>query len=438
MLPYDPGDRQSILQYAEKLVGCTLREAIGSRAAEAKGKGRFGGVLEEYYFGYKPNSRPEPDFPRAGLELKSTPARLTARKLRAKERLSLGMVDYMHVETETWENSSLLKKNQYLLLVVYLYEPDCHFLDYQIKHVRLWEFPAEDLEIIRDDWERIVEKVRLGLAHELSCGDTLYLEAAPKGANSRDVTRQPHSDRPAMRRAFALKQSYMDAVVSGLEATEGIPEALDDLRAGRTFEDLVHQRFERFVGMDADRIAVEVGATIKRGAKNFYSTLTKRILGVAEDKGIEEFRKADVLVRTVRLKPNGIPKEDVSFPAFDYCDLAEQEWETSDLQACLTRRFFFVIFQLDRDGTPTLIGTRFWTMPRCDMEGSARECFETTVDLIREDRAEYLPKKSDNPVCHVRPHGRDSRDVAPTPSGKMLCRKSFWLNSTYLAEQLRS
>jgi DNA mismatch repair protein MutH len=436
-LEYDPSDKQSILAYAEKLVGRTLREAIDGDATAAKGKGRFGAVLEEYYFGYKPNSRPEPDFAKAGLELKSTPSRQKGRKLRAKERLSLGMIDYMAIETETWEDSSLRKKNQYLLLVVYLYEPDKSFLDYTIKHVRLWEFPAEDLEIIRDDWERIIDKVRQGLAHEISCGDTLYLEAAPKGANSQDLTGQPHSPIKAMRRAFALKQSYMDAVIGGLENTQAIPSTLEGLRAGRSFEDLVCERFALYVGKSADAIADELGLSVKRGAKNFYAVLTKRILGVADEKSIQEFEKADLVVRTVRLKPNGVPKEDISFPAFDYRELVDQQWDESDLHACLSKRFFFVLYQLDKAGTPVLVGTRFWTMPVADIDGPARRCFDKTVGLIREDRAEYLPKKSDNPVCHVRPHGRDSRDLVPTPSGRLVCRKSFWLNGSYVAGQLK-
>ena len=144
------------------------------------------------------------------------------------------------------------------------------------------------------------------------------------------------------------------------------------------------------------------------------------------------------MVRTIRLRPNGAPKEAVSFPAFDYCDLVKQRWEDSDLRDQLSRRFFFVVYQLDRAGVPVLVNTRFWTMPTEDLETYARDCFERTVTLIKEDKADYLPGSLDNVACHVRPHGRDSRDIVPTPNGGFAVRKSFWLNQSYLGEQLAS
>ena len=40
---------------------------------QQKNKGNFGTLLEEFYFGYKPNSNSEADFKEVELELKSTP-----------------------------------------------------------------------------------------------------------------------------------------------------------------------------------------------------------------------------------------------------------------------------------------------------------------------------------------------------------------------------
>ena len=49
--------------------------------------------------------------------------------------------------------------------------------------------------------------------------------------------------------------------------------------------------------------------------------LSRRILGVADDAKIEEFEKAGVKPKTMRIKRNGMPKESVSFPRFDYFEL---------------------------------------------------------------------------------------------------------------------
>ncbi len=434
---YDPASPSSIERYAKRLVGHTLREMLAEEAPAAyqTGKGRFGDIVERSYFGINPGNVSGPDFADAGVELKTTPLKRVGTKLRAKERLVLQMIDYMSVHREEWATSSFLKKNSSILLLFYLWEREADMLDYVFKIARLWSIPEEDLEIIRDDWEKIVAKVRDGEAHTLSEGDTMYLAACVKGASGSKRRKQPFSHEPAKPRAFSLKASYMNSVID--ESLRFEPTvAAAELKSGRTFEQVIHDRFRPHIGTSADDIADQLGVTIKRGAKNFYSVLTNRILGIGDKARPAEFEKADVTIRTVRLKPTGMPKEAVSFKAFNYLDLVQQEWEDSDLRDDLTRRFFFVIYQLDRDGTPTLLRTQFWTMPIEDVEIHGRRCFERTVELIMRDKADELPRSSENKVCHVRPHGRDSSDTLPAPSGKQVVRKSFWLNQRYLAEQL--
>jgi hypothetical protein len=48
---------------------------------------------------------------------------------------------------------AFIKKNAHLLLVFYLHESGVDPRDFAIKIVRIWDFPPEDLEIIRQDWE---------------------------------------------------------------------------------------------------------------------------------------------------------------------------------------------------------------------------------------------------------------------------------------------
>ena len=62
-------DASSILGYAEKLKGSTLRKCCSVDILENdySCKGRFGQVLEKYYFKYEPNSDSQADFPDAGL-----------------------------------------------------------------------------------------------------------------------------------------------------------------------------------------------------------------------------------------------------------------------------------------------------------------------------------------------------------------------------------
>ena len=50
-LPYNPNNLKSLLEYAKKLEGKTLREATkGNKSNTKKGKGGIGQLTEELYF----------------------------------------------------------------------------------------------------------------------------------------------------------------------------------------------------------------------------------------------------------------------------------------------------------------------------------------------------------------------------------------------------
>ena len=206
---YDPTDVDSIYNYAKKLINHTLRDAITEEleigeTAAVRLKGKFGQYLEKYYFGIDNNSDSEPDFKEAGVELKSTPLKHLKRGgYSPKERLVLNIINYDTLAGENWESSHFLSKNQLLLLVLYLYEKDKNFLDYLIKYVTLWKIDGEDIEIIRQDWEKIVNKVKDGKAHELSEGDTFYLGACRKG-HLEGPRKYSSGSLPAKQRAFSI------------------------------------------------------------------------------------------------------------------------------------------------------------------------------------------------------------------------------------------
>src|SRR5699024_3674315 len=104
---YDKTDPISIFEYSKKLIGRTFEDVLLDYFKEENKvykeireqfnnpyhKGSLGNLIEEYFFGYKPNSSPEPDFPEADVELKVTPYEKTKTGLiRAGERLVLGMI----------------------------------------------------------------------------------------------------------------------------------------------------------------------------------------------------------------------------------------------------------------------------------------------------------------------------------------------------------
>lgn len=455
--PYDPNDKASVIEHARKLKGKTLREActaeIGAHAIS--GKGIFGHMLEQYYFGYEPNSKSQADFVEAGIELKSAPLKqLKNKEYRSKERLVLGIIDYGKIVGEGFEESAFWKKNAHLLIVFYLHEKDAHVLDLPIKWVDTWEFPRTDLEVIKKDWAFIKEKIAAGKAHELSEGDTFYLGACTKGANAGTVRSQPFSPVPAKQRAYSLKQGYVNHIVASITGASGevygklIPSLGDAQK--RTLEDMVLSRFEPYYGLTEDQILSSTGLCLNKTAKGFYAAITKAILGIGPDQEIEEFDKADIIVRTVRLKENDLPKEDISFPNFEYETIVRETWEDSAFKNILERKFFFVFFRF-RNGQWALQRARFWNMPQADIV-AVEEVWARTKDIVSQGeivkevkngvRYTRFPGKGFHPIAHVRPHARNAADTYPLPvpdrstQAMAYTKHCFWLNNSYVRDEI--
>ena len=101
--------KAEVLARGQEAVGKTLGE-IDKTGRIATGKGAIGTVVEESWFGYKPNSNPAPDFEEAGVELKVTPYRQTPRGIQAKERLVCDMLNYDEEYYKTFETSAFWMK----------------------------------------------------------------------------------------------------------------------------------------------------------------------------------------------------------------------------------------------------------------------------------------------------------------------------------------
>ena len=216
MCDYDHTSKTSILSHAQQLLGKSLRDLHNEAVVLNEGRGRMGQCVEQFHFHYNPNSDPTPDFPQAGVELKCTPLKeLQDGSMVPKERLVLNIIDYIKEAKATFETSSFWKKNQWLLLMFYLHECGVPVVDLVFKIIRLWNFPEEDLKIIRDDWEKLHWKMANGHAHEISEGDTLYLGACPKGSKAgKEMRTQIDETAPlAQQRAYSLKPKYMSTIV---------------------------------------------------------------------------------------------------------------------------------------------------------------------------------------------------------------------------------
>ena len=461
-LPYNPSDKNSIIEYAKKLKGKSLRQVCDPKVLEHSysGKGNFGQVLEKFYFGYEPNSLAEADFAQIGMELKSSPLKqLKNNEYRSKERLVLNIINYVNVVNQNFENSDFVKKNASILLIFYLHQAGFDILDYLIKLVDEWSFPSTDLEIIKKDWELITKKIADGKAHELSEGDTFYLGACTKGANALSVRKQPFSEIPAKQRAYSFKQGYVNHIIASIanESKETYGKLIPNIQVAKkqTIEEIVISKFKPFYGKTEQEIVKILKIEINTKAKSFYANLTKAILGIELDKEIEEFEKAEIIVKTVRLKENDLPKEDISFPNFKYEEIVNQDWEDSDFKDVLEHKFLFVFFQFQNEKL-VLKKVKFWNMPYLDLIEVEKVWTKTKLIVAKgeivkeiktnkkgkEIRFTNFPSKKFSSISHVRPHATNALDTYELPKKDKLTNQNeytkhcFWLNNTYVKNEI--
>lgn len=445
--------KEEVAVISQSAIGKSFREIRDSELItigdDKVQKGSMGGIIEECLFGIEPNGESEPDFIDAGIELKVTPyKRNKDNTLSAKERLVLNMIDYMTEYKNEFYSSHFWFKNNKLEILWYLHEDSGDKLDFKITNEILLDLSiSEDIKQIEDDWNTIIKKIREGKAHEISEGDTMYLGACTKGVNSSSVRKQPFSDVLAKNRAFCFKNSYMTQLVRKyIGDYSNVEKILTD--NNQTFDEFVNNVINKYKGKTQKELMKLFN--IDSNAKNLNSMLISRMFGVKGNLSeTEEFLKANIVPRTVRVEENGRVKESMPFPAFKYIELVNQEWEHSELRENLElTKYLFFVFKME-DNEYVFKGIKLWNMPELILETEVKEVWTKTVDVIRKGnivrtidcqgyRETNFPGMIDNKVCHVRPHARDAQDTYPLPVRDLLTgaanytKHCFWLNSKYI------
>ncbi len=465
-LPYDPADRASCLRHARRLQEAgSLRKAIlrcvplehqpnviakVGAILSTGGKGVFGNAIEAGHFYYLPNSSSAPDLEWA--ELKCTGLLSDGDGgHRAKERLVICMINYGGdpdsefpcVVEETAETSHAFKKLLSILLVFYDYakvdSPD-GFLDLPIRLVDTWAPSAEEVALFKRDWEVIQSYVREGRAHELSEGLTPLLGACTKSSDSRKTVKQRVGQVEAKPRAFALKQAFVTEIFRSLESNQIEPVMMESPVSGylkhsveQDVESAILGRINAFLGATTIEICERLNLDGKFGGKSghsrriraFLDSISIELHGLPiED--LELFRKSGFRICVSRILKNNQAAESVSFPAFEYAEVADEtDWEDSSLYQDLVKRFLFVFLRDDEDDScPRLDKAVFWSMPEKNLDVT-QAVWADTVRLIRENRLDELPAESTTYAVHVRPH-----DKHRYPGFK----RSYWLNRRYVTK----
>ena len=297
-----------------------------------------------------------------------------------------------------------------------------------------------------------------GEAHNISRGDTEYLEAAPS-ATSDTYTTQPYGPKSRTRK-YSFKSGYMHSVIAKLDSSNIQTESLyKEGDENISLSEKIYEEFKPYIGMSGDEISSMLGIE-NLDCKNAYSRVTNKLLNkifnVPDGKHIgsyiEEFSKAQIKIKTIRLNSKNMPHEDVSLSStLVFEEIIDEDWDNSRYKDFIDNKFLFIFFKESAKGF-VLDKISYWNINNEDLK-EAKRVWEIAKNRIengqiinyfdsRNRAISYFPKSVDSYMAHVRTKGRDSKDTAKLPVKDKLTgtedfpKHCFWFNKEYIRDNI--
>jgi DNA mismatch repair protein MutH len=436
--------RAELITYTKNIKGKTFKDFDKNGRLEQnlkRNKGVLGQVIEEGFYGYSLNNSAKADFDNLGIELKVTGfIKNKNGTVSAKERLVLSQIDYGNIINEDFNFSKLLFKNKLLLIIWYEYIKNINPADFIIHDFQLYDMEAHgDITIIKNDFEIIKQKVIAGKAHELSEGLTAYLGAATKGRNSLDLVRQPNATVEAMKRAYALKNSYMTGVLRTLNLSFE-SEAL----TYKTVEQYVTDRLTKFIGQTQMDIHEQLfNSRYESGVpKNLNKKISDNVLGKDKDLPLKHalFSKTNYIIKNIPVDKKSYPLERMAFRNLVLSEF-EEDWIDSTWKNYFDEVTLIVLIyegsRKIKNGFRVFKGIKQITFNAHDIA-----LFEKTYDMVKKaiekqdvSKLPY-PKSFPNQILEVAPKGQKHDDAYHRFFEKDITRVCFMLDKDFIFKKL--
>ncbi|MBW8191764.1 DNA mismatch repair endonuclease MutH [Neiella marina] len=140
----------------------------------------WGGMLIELALGATAGSKPEPDFPELGVELKTLPISSTGQPL---ETTFVCVAPMLDASRQQWHTSSFRKKVAHVLWVPVLADKGMSPAQRQIGSPFLWQLSGEQEQVLKRDWQELTDLLALGQISQINAHFGEYLQLRPKAAN---------------------------------------------------------------------------------------------------------------------------------------------------------------------------------------------------------------------------------------------------------------
>lgn len=420
-------------------------------------KGVLGQIVEEGVFHYPINSDHRADFPNLNIELKTSGLQRKKAGVTFKERIPLCAFNYEETLNVPFEDSSMWKKCEHLLFALYEYLEGKPYGEMRLIDGFLHEFSQQDFEIIKRDYEILSQKINAGYPELISESDTNYLSACTSGAGhgQLDVSASNYFQKPLKPRKFALKQSYMTQVIRRMMTNEDIESIVSAAElSSKSIEDIIISRLNPYVGISEAKLINLMNK--EYDSKDRFERYVAYMLGASgKVNNLDEFQKANITLKTIRVEEDGSIEQNMSFPAFSFIDIYNEDWEESSFRDMMAnQKFLFVIFR-NIGGEYIFSQAKFWSIPDEILDSEGRAVFEELKNVLvsgnivrgfktltsgKTIRLNNFPKSSTNGYFHIRPHGQDSFDTNPLPVPDRMTgateytKQCFWLHRDYVLD----
>lgn len=213
-----PKNETELLTRAQNLAGMSLGEIAAAINVEVpkdlkREKGWIGLLLEQV-LGASAGSRPEPDFPHLGIELKSLPINAHGKPL---ETTFVCVAPLTGLVGAQWQTSHIRNKLARVLWIPVISERSIAIADRMVGTAFIWSPSPEEEQLLALDWQELTDMIVLGNVENIHGKHGQVLQLRPKAANSSVKTQafnrhgQPFMTLP---RGFYLKTTFTQVLLN--------------------------------------------------------------------------------------------------------------------------------------------------------------------------------------------------------------------------------
>jgi DNA mismatch repair endonuclease MutH len=201
-----------LLRRVEPFIGRTVGDVADELGVEPSTGKHFAAIVVRRALGMHRRERVA-ELQEAGLSVRMT---RVGDDLMPYEALSLPAFRYRDLLQETWEDSDLLQRIEYMLLIpVHGRRKATPATDCTLGGPVFWRPSAGDLELIRSEWELFRIEIERGKAEHLTrASETEAIHVRPHARNKRDTDDAPIVG-PVVKKSFWLNRPFVRSILAG-------------------------------------------------------------------------------------------------------------------------------------------------------------------------------------------------------------------------------